>query len=300
MKNALVVVMLLIGFQLIANADPVPEKLAEWAAQSPDLEFPTKISSLGLFSSPRFALYKPDGPGPFPALVLQHQCGGLGDGQRFSNTSMLEWAKKAVARGYVTLLMDSLGPRGVDTVCLGFKGGVNWGRGLKDVQQAAQYLRALDYVDQERVALAGYSWGAAIALLASSNKAVETLSVPGRFNAIVSFYPPCYIMPKGRMPYELIPTGIDKPLLVLLGGQDNETPPQECTDRLEPMKQAGAPIDLHLYPEATHCWDCKSLDGFRKTDARGNLIIYRYDNALTNDSEERMFLFLEKSFRRGN
>lgn len=302
MKNPFACMLILGPFLLaLAHADPVPEKLAEWAAQSRDLEFPTKVSTFGFFSSPSFALYKPDGPGPFPALVLQHQCGGLGDWQRnFSNTSMLEWAKKAVARGYVVLLMDSLGPRGVDTVCFGFKKGVNWGRGLKDVQQGANYLRKLDYVDKDRVALAGYSWGGAIGLLASSRRAVETLDVPGRFNAIVSFYPPCHLKPKGRTPYEIITDGIDRPVLVLLGGEDNETPPQECIERLKPMKQAGAPIELHLYPNATHCWDCKSLDGFRKTDSRGSSVVYRYDEALTNDAAERMFNFLDAAFRAGN
>lgn len=297
MQAILLALVLLLNSPIMAKADPVPEKLAEWASQSKDLEFPSKVSTFGFFSSPSFAIYKPDGPGPFPALVLQHQCGGLGNWQRnFSNASMLEWAKKAVSRGYVALLMDSLGPRSVDTVCYGFKGGVNWGRGLKDVQQAAQYLRTLEYVDKERVALAGYSWGATIGLLASSSRAVETLGIPGRFDAVVSFYPVCYGKPKGRKPYEIITDGIDRPLLVLMGGQDNETPAQECIDRLEPMKQAGAPIDMHIYPEATHCWDCKNLTGFRKIDVRGNSVVYRYDETLTKDAEERMFSFLDKSF----
>lgn len=299
MYYPLLAVALFLSLHSAARADLIPEKLAEWAAQSADLEFPTKISTFGFFSSPRFSLYKPEGPGPFPALVLQHQCGGL-QRQNFSNASMLEWAKKAVARGYVALLMDSLGPRGVDTVCDGFNVKVNWGRGLKDVQQAAQYLRTLEYVDQNRVALAGYSWGAAIGLLASSRRAVDTLAVPGRFNAVVSFYPPCRTKPKNRPPYDIITDGIDRPLLVLLGGLDNETPAQECIDRLEPMRQAGAPIQLHLYPLATHCWDCKHLDGLRKTDIRGNSVVYRYDEVLTKDAEERMFSFLDKSFQRGN
>ncbi|MEW6679071.1 MAG: dienelactone hydrolase family protein [Pseudomonadota bacterium] len=300
MKPFLFVLALSLLIHPTAKADPIPEKLAEWAAQSADLEFPGKVSTFGFFSSPGFALYKPEGPGPFPAVVLQHQCGGLGDWQRkFSNTSMLEWARKAVARGYVALLMDSLGPRGVDSVCYGFKGGVNWGRGLKDVQQAAGFLRSLDYVDKGRVALAGYSWGATIGLLASSRDAVDTLGVPGRFDAVVAFYPVCHAKPKSRAPYEVIAQNIDRPLLVLMGGQDNETPPQECFDRLEPMKQAGAPIELHLYPEATHCWDCKSLDQFRKVDSRGTSVVYRYSEALTNDAEERMFAFFERSFGRG-
>ena len=42
-----------------------------------------------------------------------------------------------MAKGYVALLLDSFGPRGVDTLCGGMKGGVNFPGGVKDVYQAA-------------------------------------------------------------------------------------------------------------------------------------------------------------------
>ena len=49
-------------------------------------------------------LYKPDGAGPFPALVLLHGCQGV---VRQTET----WAHWLRARGYVALAVDSFGPR---------------------------------------------------------------------------------------------------------------------------------------------------------------------------------------------
>jgi len=281
------------GLQL-ENTSLVPYKLSEWASRTKDLTFPAKTTDFGVFSSPRLSIYKPEGDGPFPAIVLQHQCGGLTNPRTgWTNRSMLEWAKRAVNRGYVALLMDSLDPRGVGTVCYGFKGGVNWGRGFKDVQQGAQHLRTLDYVDKDRVYLAGFSWGASIAILASSRTAVDSIGVPGRFNAIASFYPVCRVTPRRNRPYEIITKNIDRPLLVFMGDKDNETPPQDCIDRLEPMREKGAPIELLLYQDATHCFDCSSLNGFRKTDVKGDSIIYYYDEQITNHAADRMFKFFE-------
>ena len=99
-----------------AVAQMTAEQLRSASSQAKDLEFPSEPSSFSIFSSPRMALYKPEGQGPFPALVLDHQCNGLGN-VRWQNISMLTWAKEAVAHGYVALLVDSLGPRNVETVC---------------------------------------------------------------------------------------------------------------------------------------------------------------------------------------
>jgi dienelactone hydrolase len=279
-------------------AQLTPERFLSAASQAKDIEFPAEPSSFSFLSSPRLALYKPDGGGPFPAIVLHHQCGGLRNASgSWQNMSMLGWAKEAVARGYVVLLLDSLGPRSVDTVCMGAKGGVNFARGLKDALQAAEHLRRLGFVDKNRVAFAGYSWGAGVGLLASSKKAVAALNQTERFNAIVSFYPPCYIVPPNRTPpYELVLTEIDRPLLVLMAERDNETPPEECVSRLAPLKAAGAPIEWHVYPETTHCWDCENLNGFRKVDGRGISVVYRYSANATKDSAQRMFGFIEKAF----
>ena len=260
-----------------------------------DLSFPEKTSTFSIFSTPEMALYKPDGAGPFPALVLQHQCGGLGSGTR-NNQSMLQWAKTAVARGYVALVIDSLGPRGVGSVCQGAQGGVNFPRGTRDTLQAAEHLRKFEFVDKERIALAGYSWGGMNTVLASRNSWGSALASTGRFAAGVSFYPGCFtIRPASGNPYEIVSLDIDRPLLVLMGDQDTETPPAECTGRLAAAKEAGAPVEWHVYPGATHCWDCKHLHNFNKVDFRGTQVTYKYDASITKDSEQRMFDFLDKS-----
>ena len=278
-----------------AFAQPASNPLLASASLAKDLELPRKPSSLSWFSVPQMALYKPDGSGPFPALVLHHQCGGLGD-SRWQNVAMLEWAKEAVARGYVALLIDSLGPRGVKTVCMGAQGGVNLPRGVRDALQAAAHLRTFDFVDKNRIALAGYSWGAMIAVLASSRRWGISLTTGDRFAAAVSFYPGCFtIKPAAGSPFEIVQADIDRPLLVLMGERDTETPPAECVPKLEAVKATGAPVQWHVYPEATHCWDCKNLDSFSKVDFRGNHVVYRYDRSITRDSGRRVLEFLEKT-----
>ena len=263
--------------------------------QADDLKFPEELSEFSFFSRPRMSLYKPEGAGPFPALVLVHQCGGLGSG-RFQNESMLAWAKEAVARGYAALLVDSLGPRGVDTVCYGAKGGVNFPRGVKDALQAAEHLQKFDFVDKKRIALMGFSWGAMVGVLASSAGFSGSLLPGVRFSAVVSFYPGCF---SGKTPtgstFEFVRRDIDRPLLVLMGEIDTETPAEDCVAKLGPLKAAGAPVEWHIYPQTTHCWDCKNLDGFLKTDVRGNRVTYRYGKEITYDSAQRAFQFLDKT-----
>jgi dienelactone hydrolase len=245
------------------------------------------------------ALYKPEGPGPFPAIVFHHHCGGLRSSSKiWQNMAILGWAKEAVARGYVALVLDSLGPRGVDSVCYPpVKGGVNFPRGVRDAYQAAERLRKLPYVDGDRIAFAGFSWGAMVGLLASGATWRNALQAGTHFRAIVAFYPGCYdIQPPGGTPYKSVQPDTDTPLLVLMGEADTETPPQECTARLEPLKSAGKPVDWHTYPGATHCWDCQDLDRLRKIDFRGAAVEYRYNRDVSKDSADRLFAFLRNVF----
>jgi dienelactone hydrolase len=273
------------------------QELRSAASMATDLSYPDKVSEFGFFTAPSMALYKPQGNGPFPALVLHHQCGGLRNPSgTFQNLSMLEWAKTAVKRGYVALVVDSLGPRSVDTVCFGVKGGVNFMRGARDALLAASHLAKLDYVDKQRIAHAGYSWGAMVSLALSGKTWADALGDGTRFAAAVSFYPGCMtITPASGRAYELINPDVDKPLLVLMGELDNETPPGDCVPKLEVIKSAGGPVEWHLYAQTTHCWDCKNLHNFTKVDVRNNRVTYRYSSDVTENSEQRMFAFLEKA-----
>lgn len=270
-----------------------PARILGAAAQSADLAFPQEPSSFSFLSAPGMAIYKPEGQGPFPAIVLLHQCGGL-SGRRWQNDAMLQWAKDAVAQGYVAFLVDYMGPRGIDTLCSGPRKGMNFFRGTKDAFQAGMHLQKLDFVDKSRIGVAGYSWGAMLALFASSRTFAQALAPGPVFRAAVAFYPGCFrLTPPAAEPYETVQPDIATPLLALLGEADTETPAAECVEKLGAAKAAGAPVEWHLYPGTTHCWDCRNLDGFSKIDARGNRVLYRYDAGVTADSAKRMFDFFK-------
>ncbi len=299
------VALLILGWSngRVAAQDETDWKPAVWSADAiyrgatfaPDLTFPDAAESIDHFAAPRMALLKPAGVGPFPAIVLMHQCAGL-------NPAVAAWPRRAVARGYVVLLVDSLGPRDVRSVCFGPKNGVNPFRGARDALQAAEHLRRLAYVDADRVALVGFSWGAMVGLMAASPHYVSAFKVDRGFAAVASFYPGCFRLtpPNGRPPFDLLNSDIDHPLLVLMGDADTETPASDCIDKLELLKRSGRPVEWHLYQGTTHCWDCRQLDGFSKVDVRGNHVSYRFSKDATEDSERRLFAFLDRAMAKGS
>lgn len=54
-------------------------------------------------------MLKPEGPGPFPAVVIMHDCSGLGPR---SSGAPIRWARELVEKGYVIIMPDSFAPRG--------------------------------------------------------------------------------------------------------------------------------------------------------------------------------------------
>jgi dienelactone hydrolase len=276
------------GAQVLdAPSASAPDFASVAARLAPDLTFPVEAEPASAMTIPRMAMLKPDGAGPFPAIVLLHQCSGL-------NTTLMDWARAAVTNGYVVLLVDSFGQRGVQSVCGGPRAGVNLVRGARDALQAGEHLRRQPFVDKDRIALVGFSWGAMVGLLADSRHYIAALDAGSGFAAVASFYPGCFRIspPNGSSPYEVLNLDIAHPLLVLMGEADTETPSAECIDRLQAAKATGAPVAWHVYPAATHCWDCQHADGLRKIDIRGDLVTYRFDEEVTRDSRDRLFDFL--------
>ena len=62
-------------------------------------------------------LYRPEGPGPFPAVVALHDCGGLNQRPNTEAQLYSEWAKNLVDHGFVVLFPDSFGSRALGSQC---------------------------------------------------------------------------------------------------------------------------------------------------------------------------------------
>ena len=145
---------LALGFALISLH-------ATGASQSP-----LTIAPVGASAQIPATPIKPDGDGPFPAVVMMHDCSGLGPR---SIGAPLRWARELVEQGYVVLIPDSFTPRGfADGVCLipGKQSvSVNGYARALDAYGALAALRALPYVDGKRVGIMGGSHGGWTTLL---------------------------------------------------------------------------------------------------------------------------------------
>ena len=274
------------------NADvrPQPEGVKRAAARQEDLRFPAKASGLGIFSGLENGFFKPDGAGPFPAVVLLHTCGGVRDELR-------AWSKEALKLGYVVLIPDSM--RGAKTNCF-LPQAVPDGRRAKDAMDAVAHLAKQPFVDPARIYAVGFSQGTHVAEMLSGSALAAAVASAGspRFAAMAGLYGACGFDPvPSKLPccLEYLQRDTDRPLLLLMAEGDNETPASFCLERLPKLKEAGAPVEWHVYPaNVTHCWDCSTLNGFVKTDWRGTRVSYQYNETVTEDARKRVFEFFAR------
>ena len=206
---------------------------------------------------------RPDGQGPFPAVVILHDCSGLGPR---SSGAPGRWANELLRQGYVLLIPDSFSTRGhADGVCTNpspSRNEVSPNRRVRDAQDALAYARALPYVDGAHVGVMGGSHGGATTL--------ATMADPlSGFTAAIALYPSCRVRYGDWRPGT---AGVYKsvaPLLILSGELDDWTPAQPCRQLAERSKQAGYPVAIKVYPGAHHAFD--SDRPIRYVEARINM-----------------------------
>jgi dienelactone hydrolase len=185
-------------------------------------------------------VYRPEGTGPSPFVLLLHGCTDLHDDNEWRGW-VEPWATLFRERGVGTAVIESLRPRGVERVC-GDRAGTWAARRADDAYSAYEWLSGQAFVDPDRVALMGMSNGgrAALAALRPASPHART------FRAGVAFYPVCR---------DDIDSGFYAPLLVLIGDADTIAPAADC-ERLRQRPLPSAPeLNLVVYPGAGHVFD---------------------------------------------
>jgi dienelactone hydrolase len=176
-------------------------------------------------------LYRPAGHGPFPAVVMLHGCGG-----RFSRAVEDGSGADFTALGYVLLIVDSFGPRGVRHRCTGEGPPVDR---IMDAYGALLYLAEQPFVDADRIAVVGYSQGAMVALSAVELNGAGTL-FDRHFRTAIAYYPLCGDIAVGA------------PTVILIGELDDWTPARDCRNAVTRRTGEGSPVKLVVYPDAYH------------------------------------------------
>jgi dienelactone hydrolase len=257
---------------LMADAWATPLERVEFEGAS------QRLRSGGLIRGDRIQgdLARPDGAGPYPAVIGLHGCAGMHD------TTKQRLADELVAWGYVVLLVDSYATRGIDQACTSGGSAIFFMRG-QDAYGALVFLAGQTFVDPHRVAAVGFSAGGWVTLSVAVPNSFEQFVPPGsnlRFRAAVAFNPPC----KQAMARPGIPT------LILIGALDDWTPAADCSNKTASWGSDGPPVELVVYPGTHH--------GFYYPHLQPGMTLFdhwvEYNGEAADDASQRLHQFLDR------
>jgi dienelactone hydrolase len=135
-------------------------------------------------------LFRPEGNGPFPAVVGLHNCTGLMNRAGVMGTRYSDWAERLSRNGFAVLLPDSNRSRGLGSQCGARSRPVRVDRELvADANAARLWLQRQPWVAADRISLLGWSSGANAALWAVRTR-IPVTEGPD-FRSAVAFYPGC-------------------------------------------------------------------------------------------------------------
>jgi dienelactone hydrolase len=234
-------------------------------------------------------LYAPPGPGPHPALVLSHTCAPI-------HQNIYEWAARALAAGYVVLVVDHLGPRQRTNNCPP-DNRVSVTEYAQDDAAAMKHLRTLPFVDGRHIGQMGWSYGAMAGLREASASFRSRYLGGERFTAIVAMYPWCNERAGSGGDHQFnFYDDTDVPLFLALGADDDESSPKSCIEQARKNAAKGLPVTWKLYPATTHSFDDSLLGDRAVSFRRGNqTVTYRYNAATVADSWAESLAFFARS-----
>ncbi len=210
----------------------------------------------------RAELVKPDGDGPFPAVVVIHEAFGL-------NRNIREVAQRFAAEGYVALAVDLFSGRNAAVCMARFMGGMLLNSldhaGIHDLRAALDLLTARGDVRQDQLGAVGYCMGGSFA--------VALACTDGRLKAIAPYY--------GMNPRPLEAVERSCPVVGSYPGRDFTTRAGRALEA--ELDRAGVPHDIKVYEHARH--------SFNNDHAPS------YDAAASRDAWERTLKFFAQHVR---
>lgn len=195
------------------------------------------------------ALYRPAGPGPHPAVIALHGCGGLFNSAGVPSARHADWGQRLAAQGFMILMPDSFKSRGLGSQCGTINRSVRAGRErVADVLAAKTWLQSRSDVKPGSVSLLGWSNGGST-VLAAIRKDRKPADLSPDIARAVAFYPGC------RGQAESAGFKARLPLLILIGEADDWTPAAPCKTLANAASARGEAVDIKLYPDAFHDFD---------------------------------------------
>lgn len=201
----------------------------------------------------------PPGDGPFPAVILYHGHYHPDDLAPWYDELVLQLLRADIA----TFVVDSFSGRKITGTAF-FEARLSRAARLTDIFQALNMLASLPEIDENRIGISGYSIGGTAAILATGQRLNKTSLARGRrFAAVLPVYPNCQV--RFRSPDF---TGV--PMLLLLAGDDDYSPPGFCQEYAADLAAEGHDVSFKQYASVRHGWindkvasDCEDCMTFR-------------------------------------
>lgn len=216
-----------------------------------------------------YRIFRPDGPGPYPAVVFVSGCSGFTPA--IDLKAYERPAEQLRGLGFVAVWADYLGRRNLQSCATGGVTQIEVGR---DIVAAASWLRSQPYVEAKSITAMGWSYGGGSVFAALGSHSADQLI----FTRAIVYYPFCQ---------GLAPWSNPIPVLVLRAGSDNVAPHHYCKSALG-TGSATANIKIIDYPGAQHCFDFSELPP--KMDYAFGTIGYHPQAATAAWEEVKQFL----------
>ena len=211
-------------------------------------------------------LFKPDGEGPWPLIVVAHA--GFGEGADFSDVALM-----IRDRGYVVFNPDFRGSGESEGRHEGARGEVD------DVITGIEYVKSLGVVDDGRVGIFGQSHGGAVALLVAERyDGVRAVVAEAGFTDAVDLYEnslgstdPQVVLLREQLVSMVGGTPLQKPaeyemrsaiknaadmnapVLLIHGADDPLIPASQAQRMYDALLAAGKTARLEIFPGEAHC-----------------------------------------------
>ena len=192
-------------------------------------------------------VYRPEGNGPFPAIVGMHDCAGLTNPAGVIASKYREWAQLLVKDGFIVLFPESYGSRGMGNQCATRNRPVRPDRErVADANASRRWLESQPDVRPDHISLMGWSNGGS-SVLWTVRPQRKSDDKPD-FRSAVALYPGCR-----RLESTAWSTRV--PTLILIGGADDAASAQDCEHMVAGAKGRSARISIVVYPGAFHDFD---------------------------------------------
>ena len=192
-------------------------------------------------------IYRPEGAGPFPAIIGLHDCSGLTNSSGAVASKYREWAQQLVKNGFIVLFPESYSSRGIGSQCTARNRPVRPDHErVADANASRRWLEQQPDVRADRISLLGWSNGGS-SVLWTVRPQRRTDDKPD-FRSAVALYPGCR-----RLDSTAWSTRV--PTLILIGAADDVASPQDCEHMVAGAKGRSARITIMVYPGAFHDFD---------------------------------------------